>query len=70
MARVFDLQRIMDQAQVPRPELARRLGVSLPMIHYWVMGKKLPSTWRLPEIAEALDCTIDELFAPLENIRA
>ena len=63
MARVFDLQTAMDRARVTRPELARRLGVSLPMVHYWATGKKLPAARRLPQIAEALDCTIDELFA-------
>ena len=62
MERVFALQDAMDRAQVSRPELAKKLGVSLPMVHYWATGKKVPSARRLPKIAEALACSIDELF--------
>lgn len=62
MERVFALQEVLDRANVSQHELARRLGVSPPMVHYWSSGKKLPSVKRLPKIAAALECSIDDLF--------
>ena len=70
MAREFALQQALNRARVTRPELARKLGVSLPMVHYWATGKKRPSTRRLPQIAEVLECSIDELFVPYDDLTA
>ena len=70
MAKVFSLQPALNRAQVTRSELARRLGVSLPMVHYWATGKKYPSVHRLPQIAEVLECSIDELFSADEKFSA
>lgn len=43
-------------------ELARKMNVSLPTVCRWEKGEDLPAAARLPALASALDCTIDELF--------
>ena len=43
-------------------ELARLIGVSAPAIAQWECGDTNPSADKLPAIAAALGCTIDDLF--------
>ena len=62
MEQSFDLNPAMEQAGISMAELARRLGVSAPLVHYWASGQKVPSVRRLPAIAAALDCGIEDLF--------
>lgn len=42
--------------------LASRLGVSLQAVGAWECGTALPSAARLPDIAAALSCSIDDLY--------
>lgn len=42
--------------------LARELGVSLQAVGAWEGGVTLPSAARLPDIAAALGCSIDDLY--------
>lgn len=44
-------------------ELANKLGVSVPTVSRWESGEDFPSAARLPALADALDCSIDELYA-------
>ncbi len=62
MARIFDLKTPLALADMSQAELARRLAVDPATVSYWMSGKKKPASDRLPEIAAALDCTIDALF--------
>lgn len=43
-------------------ELARLIGVSAPAIAQWERGDTNPTADKLPAIAAALGCTIDDLF--------
>ena len=43
-------------------DLADRLGVSGAAVGMWERGETLPAADKLPEIARALGCSIDELF--------
>lgn len=43
-------------------ELADRTGVTGAAVGMWERGETLPSADKLPEIARALGCSIDELF--------
>lgn len=45
-----------------KTELAKKMGVSIPTVSRWKNGEDLPAAARLPALAVALDCTIDELF--------
>lgn len=44
-------------------QLAERLSVTRATIYFWEQGRYLPNAGLLPELAEILGCTIDELFA-------
>lgn len=46
--------------------LAERLQVSPQAVSKWENAKCLPETAVLPELAEALDCSIDSLLCPRE----
>lgn len=46
--------------------LAERLSVSPQAVSKWENAKCLPETAVLPELAEALDCSIDSLLCPKE----
>lgn len=43
-------------------EAAEKIGVSFQAISLWENGKSMPSSSRLGKIAEAYNCTIDELL--------
>lgn len=46
--------------------LAEKLGVSPQAVSKWENAKCLPETAILPDLAEALDCSIDSLLCPRE----
>lgn len=46
--------------------LAERLSVSPQAVSKWENARCLPETALLPELAEALDCSIDSLLCPKE----
>lgn len=50
-------------AGITQSELARRLGVGRATVSQWVCGGAYPSTVLLPALAEALGCSIDDLFS-------
>lgn len=43
-------------------QLAERLSVTRATIYFWEQGRCLPNAGLLPELAEILGCTIDDLF--------
>lgn len=45
-------------------ELAAIIGVKRSTLAMWETGKVMPPTKYLLAIAEALDCTVDELLKP------
>lgn len=42
--------------------LAEKLNISQSTVGMWETGENVPKTIKLPEIAKALNCTIDNLF--------
>lgn len=38
------------------------MGVDQTAVHRWELGKAMPRAAKLPELAELLHCTIDELY--------
>ena len=57
------LKRMRLAAGLSLRELGSRLGVSAQAVHKWETGIAWPSAYLLPQIAEALDCSIAELYA-------
>ena len=51
-----------EAAGMNKTELAKKMGVSIPTISRWESGEDFPSAARLPALAAALDCTIDEFY--------
>lgn len=49
-------------AGVSQTDLAKTLGCGQPNICAWESGKSQPTTDKLPALAKALGCTIDDLF--------
>lgn len=47
--------------------LASQLKVNQTAVSQWERGVSYPSAILLPEIAQALHCTIDELYQPPEE---
>ena len=50
-------------AKLTQEQLAAILGVSYQAVGKWERGEAYPSASQLPALAEALHCTIDELYA-------
>ena len=50
-------------------QLAERMHCTKTTVYFWETGRTWPSAALLPELAETLGCTIDELFAdPSEEL--
>ena len=58
--RIKDLRRGADMTQT---QLATAMGVAQNCVSGWETEVALPRTRQLPELARALGCTIDELYA-------
>ena len=43
-------------------ELAKRMNVTQGIVSQWENQKIMPASDKLPKLAEALQCSIDELF--------
>lgn len=59
---VLKIQKYREATGMNKTELAKKMGVSIPTVSRWENGEDLPAAARLPALAAALDCTIDELF--------
>lgn len=58
------------RASMTQEQLAEQLGVSRAAVGMWETGRSWPSAALLPQIADLLLCTIDELYHPPENYNA
>lgn len=50
------------QAGVSQATLAAKLGINQKAVSQWETGESHPTADKLPDIAAALGCTIDELY--------
>lgn len=55
------LRRLMGRKGVTQIELAERTGITQARISGYIRGKNTPSIFVVNKIAQALNCTIDEL---------
>ena len=50
------------KAGITQKELAKKLNVSQQAVVKWEKGSSFPSADKLPELARALNCNIEELY--------
>lgn len=43
-------------------DLGKVLGVTQAVVSFWEIGRNLPEASKLPDLARALGCTVDDLF--------
>ncbi len=56
------ISRLRKKQGLSQVQLAEILNVTQGAVSQWEMGLSNPKSEILPELAKALDCTIDELF--------
>lgn len=56
------IKELREKAGITQAELARRLGVTRAAVLFMESADSYPMAWRLPEIADAIGCTVDALF--------
>lgn len=49
-------------AGMSQEELAAAVGCTFQAVGAWERGQALPTADRLPQLAKALDCSIDDLY--------
>lgn len=54
--------RLRKKQGLSQVQLAEKLNITQGAVSQWEMGLSKPKSEILPELAKALDCTIDELF--------
>ena len=51
-------------ANLTQSAIAEKLGISRTTVAMWETGESLPRADKLPQLAEILGCTVDELLKP------
>jgi transcriptional regulator with XRE-family HTH domain len=64
---MLNIKIMRKQIGMSQTELAEKLKVNQTAISQWERGVSLPACEKLPDIAEALNCTIDALFRAQES---
>lgn len=66
MKKVFveNLNRIAEERGMNQVEIAKKLHVSQPSIHYWFTGQKMPRNDKIDALAEVLGCSRFDLTLP------
>lgn len=54
--------RLRKKQGLSQAQLAEKLNITQGAVSQWEMGLSKPKSEILPELAKALNCTIDELF--------
>lgn len=58
----MNLKALRQKQHMTQTELAEKLGVTQSVVAMWEREASMPNASRLPALADALGCTIDELF--------
>lgn len=58
----MNIKKIREKKGITQQELATVLGVGQSTVAMWETNNSLPRAEKLPAIAKALGCTIDELL--------
>lgn len=64
MQSVFRIRELRQAAHMTQKELAEQMGYKFDsIVSMWESGDRKPPSNLLPQLAKALGCTVDELFA-------
>lgn len=58
----MNLKSLRQKQNLTQDALAKKMGVTQSMVAMWEREASMPNASRLPALAEALHCTIDELY--------
>lgn len=61
---LLNIKVLRQRCGLTQQQLADRLGLDQARISAYEIGRKAPPIHRLPVIADALNCTINDLFSP------
>lgn len=56
------IRMLREKQKITQAQLAEELGVNQKAVSQWECGTAMPSADKLPAIAAALSCTINDLF--------
>lgn len=56
------IRKKLKEKNMKQQEFADRCEVSMSCVGYWLRGRNIPSGYNLIKIANALDCTVEELY--------
>ena len=59
---MFCIKECRQKAGITQEQLAEKLGVGQSTVAMWENGKNSPQSDKLPKLAEALGCTVNDLF--------
>jgi len=59
------LAKHIERAGLRQVDVAKAMGVSQPVVHYWCTGEKRPSPERIPALAKLLNVEPIRLFTEL-----
>lgn len=62
-----NIQNLRVRKKLTQEQLATILKIDRSTIAKWETGEAMPRADKLPEIAKALDCTIDDLFKEVDE---
>lgn len=62
MNKLFRIQAIRKAKKMTQSELAKKMGYSGAAIAMWETGARNPPSRILPKLAEAMGCTIEDLY--------
>lgn len=63
----MDIVKLRHEACLTQNELATQVGVTRSALANWEIGLSLPPSDKLPQLADALHCSIDALFGREAN---
>ena len=58
----MNIRELRKAAGLTQSQLAEKVGVAQATVAEWERGDYFPSAQKLPSIAEALDCTVGDLY--------
>ena len=58
----MNIKYLRNKKGLTQEELAKAIGAAQPTVACWETGRASPTSDKLPDIAAALGCTIDELY--------